>query len=222
MSKQTVVEHFGLKIQRRKYSLKLNREEFAPITTRPSLPRFDLLIQQGAYTESGDEYTLEWCERYREICLKNYDLNMQYFQQLDRGNYVKEVNGFLNRHKRFREIQDLWECNGKSGYYLMLLDDYKQAYIGKSDDIKRRIQQHWSKIKPLDRVLLPMYNEKSVFSIDFFRALDTTRIFVWERSLTEGVERRLIKDFPANFLCNRIGGDIETLPEAIATINNIK
>ena len=101
----------------------------------------------------------------------------------------------------------------------MLLDDYKQAYIGKSNDIKRRIQQHWSKIKPLDRVLLPMYNEKSVFSIDFFRALDTTRIFVWERSLTEGVERRLIKDFPANFLCNRIGGDTETLSEAIATIN---
>jgi hypothetical protein len=214
MGKQTAVEHFGLKIQRRKYSLKLNREEFALITTKPSLPRFDSLIQQGAYTESGDEYTLEWCERYREICLKNYDLNMQFFQQLDRDNYIKEVNGFLNRHKRFREIQDLWECSGKSGYYLMLLDEYKQAYIGKSNDIKRRIQQHWSKIKPLDRVLLPMYNEKSVFSIDFFRALDTTRIFVWERSLTDGVERRLIKDLPANFLCNRIGGDTETLLEA--------
>ena len=73
---------------------------------------------------------------------------------------------------------------------MMVLDKYKQAYIGKSDNIEQRIRHHWSQNKSFDRTLFPMYAvEKSVFSIDFFRALDTTRIYVWKRGLWDGIER---------------------------------
>ena len=213
--------HFNLKIQKRKYSFKLTREEFAPITTLASLPKFDRLIMENAYADdSGREYTLEWCEKYRELCLENYDLNMKYFQSLDENEFDSELTNFLSRHNRFKQIFDLNDVDGVYGYYIMVLDEYKQAYIGKAVDIKRRIRQHWNKTKPLDRTLCPMYNvSNSVFSIDFFRPLDTTRIYVWKKKPSYGIESKLVKDFPSKFLCNRIGGDIVTSIEALATMN---
>ena len=59
----------------------------------------------------------------------------------------------------------------------------------------------------------------SCFSIDFFRALDTTRIFAWERDLSDGVEKNLIAVFPERYRTNRIGGDISSGIEALATLN---
>ena len=102
----------------------------------------------------------------------------------------------------------------------MVLDEYKQVYIGKTTDIRKRIMQHWSRIKPFDRTLFPMYAyEKSGFSIDFFRALDTTRIFVWKKHIVEGLEEELIGNFPKSFCTNRIGGDVSN---AIAILGKIK
>lgn len=80
---------------------------------------------------------------------------------------------------------------------MMILDEYKLVYIGKSDNIKKRIQQHWSATKSFDCTLFPMYAvTTSCFSIDFFRALDTTRILIWERNLSDMVEQKLIDDLP--------------------------
>ena len=105
-------------------------------------------------------------------------------------------------------------------YKRQVLDRYKQVYIGKSNNVKRRIQQHWSNTKAFDRTLLPIYAvDTSIFSIDFFRALDTTRIFIWENELQDGLERELIEDFPQQYRTNRIGGDISTYIEAILTRN---
>lgn len=64
-----------------------------------------------------------------------------------------------------------------------------------------------------------MYNVKSCFSIDFFRALDTTRIYVWKREVEDGVEAELISNFPKDYCTNRIGGDIVNGIESIATLN---
>ena len=177
--------------------------------------------KENAYAdESGREYTLEWCKKYRELCLENYDLNMKYFQSLDKDEFDHELTSFLSKHNRFKQIFDLNDVDEVYGYYIMVLDEYKQVYIGKSLDIKCRIRQHWNKTKPLDRTLLPMYNVSgSTFSIDFFRPLDTTRIYVWKKKVSDGIEARLVKDFPSKFLCNRIGGDIETAIEAAATMN---
>ena len=213
--------HFNVKIQKRKYSFNISREEFATISTKPSLHMFDRLKKENPYTdESGSEYNIEWCKKYRELCLKNFDINMKFFEGLDKDEFNFELTSFLHRHNRFKQIFDLNDVDDVYGYYIMVLDDYKQVYIGKADDIKRRIRQHWSNTKPFDRTLFPMYNvEKSVFSIDFFRALDTTRIYVWKKQLSDGLEAKLVKDFPPKFLCNRIGGDVITGIEALATMN---
>ncbi|MBQ7040122.1 MAG: GIY-YIG nuclease family protein, partial [Clostridia bacterium] len=109
---------------------------------------------------------------------------------------------------------------GVEGYYIMVLDEYKQIYIGKTENIKRRIMQHWSKTKQFDRTLFPMYAyKKSCFSIDFIRALDTTRIYGWKRKLLEGLEDKLIRQFPKQFCTNRIGGDVTNGIQALATMN---
>lgn len=215
------MEHFGVKLIKRKYSLYMNREEFALIDTKPSLPMFKYLLQMSVYTDDTyTEYKKEWCEEYRKLCLQNYDLNMKYFSLLDSSDFNNAITIFNKTHSGFKKINNLFDFDGASGYYIMILDMYKQAYIGKSNNIKRRIQQHWSCTKSFDRTLQPMYAVKtSCFSIDFFRALDTTRIYVWERSLSEEVERKLIDDFPKIYLTNRIGGDITSGIEALLTLN---
>jgi hypothetical protein len=40
---------------------------------------------------------------------------------------------------------------------------------------------------------------------------------VWRRNLENGLEKKLIEDFPITFRCNRIGGDVTTCIEAIET-----
>ena len=212
------MKHFGVNIRAKKYSLRLNRDEFALIDMVPSLPRFKSLVDRNAY--DGDLYRLEWCKEYRELCLQNFDLNMKYFNILNKECFEKEVMDFLSRHPNFKEVTNLNDYIEIPGYYMMILDTYKQVYIGKSNNIKRRIMQHWSKVKKFDRTLFPMYAvTASCFSIDFFRALDTTRIYAWNTELNEGLESELVADFPQVYCTNRIGGDVSNGIEAILTQN---
>ncbi len=215
------MEHFGIKLTSRGKAFKLTREDFALINTKPSLGPFKSLFEKHAYVdESGTLYREEWCNEYRELCLKNYDLHMKYFSLLDKERFHVVLQHFLEEYSGFEEIFDLNEYSNIEGYYVMVLDEYKQVYIGKTNNIKKRIMQHWSKTKQFDRTLLPMYAyETSCFSIDFFRAVDTTRLFVWKHELSNGIEEDLIRSFPARFCTNRIGGDITNAIQGIATTN---
>lgn len=216
-----MMEHFGVRLINRGKSFNLVRDEFALIGTKPSLPYFESLAEKNAYAdERGSAYSETWCAQYREICLQNYDLNMEYFSKLDKIAFGEALTSFLSQYKRFVEVSNLNDFAGVEGFYIMVLDEYKQVYIGKTEDIKKRIMHHWSKTKPFDRTLFPMYAwSTSTFSIDFFRALDTTRIYAWKKKITNGVEAELIRTFPAEFRTNRIGGDITTALQAIITLN---
>lgn len=219
------MEHFGIKLINRGKSFEINREEFAIPNSYPSLPYMPSLAEKGYYDidDDGFCYTDEWCKEYQDLCLKNFDLNMDYFSSLDSTEFNNALNSYLSLYKRFIEVENLNDLERVEGYYIMVLDKYKQIYIGKSTDIKKRIRQHWTKTKPFDRILFPMNAWKtSVISIDSFRILDTTRIFIWKKKISDGVERRLIKDFPAKFRTNRIGGDVNTGLEALATMNGRK
>ena len=216
------MEHFGVKLTSRGKEFKLTRDEFALIDTKPSLCFMQSLADRNAYTDKfGTSYREEWCKEYREICLKNYDLNMQYFSMLDEEKFNRTLESFLGQYEGFQEVFDLKEYAQVEGYYIMVFDEYKQVYIGKTDNIKKRIMQHWSKSKQFDRTLLPMYDyKKSCFSVDFFRALDTTRIFVWKKHVSTGIENELISKYPKQFCTNRIGGDITNAIIALGTINS--
>ncbi|WP_405168315.1 GIY-YIG nuclease family protein [Paenibacillus sp. FSL H3-0286] len=196
--------HFAVKVLEGKRGLKLTRENYAVVSNKNSLGHFSADIYAD---EEGRCYSDEWCKKHLEDCLKNYDLNMECFSLLNHDEFNNEIENFLNKNKLFMEVLDLNLHDGKSGYYMMVLDEYCQLYIGTTNDIKRRIKQHWSKIKPFDRLLFPMGSvDASILSIDSFRAFDTTRIFAYTSNETYSSEDSFINQFSAEFVCNRLDG----------------
>lgn len=87
----------------------------------------------------------------------------------------------------------------------MVLDEYCQVYVGTSKDLKKRVMAHWSKTKPFDRLIFGTI-ETSILSIDSFRALDTTRIFVATNDHTYLKENVYINSFDQKYVLNRTAG----------------
>lgn len=197
--------HFGVRVHEGKYGLRLTRENYAVVSNKSSFSiKFSADIYDDVY---GRTYTDVWCKQQLADCLENFDLNMQYFSLIDKDKFNGEINTLLHQNRRFIEVTDLNLYAEKSGYYIMVVDDYCQLYVGTSKDIKLRIQQHWRAKKPFDRLLFPMGSvDTSVLSIDSFRALDTTRIYAYVTSGTYNIEDDYIKQFSEEFICNRMAG----------------
>ena len=106
-------------------------------------------------------------------------------KKINKPNTQKKV---IKSNKKVRQIFDLNDCKEMCGIYVLVLDEYKQVYIGQAKDIKKRVMQHWSKQKPFDRLIFGGVNN-SVLSIDCFGALDTTRIFVLETTSLDSASR---------------------------------
>lgn len=224
MSKNTI-KHFGVIVQQSKYGFKLERSKYAEISKMSSF-KSRLMGLEGSYEdEEGRYYTDEWCTAYREKCLKNFDLNMKLFESLDHDIFNKEIDDFLEKHKQFQIVEDLTFFDKIPGYYMMVIDEYSQVYIGTSQDIKKRIQQHWSKIKPFDRLLFPISAvDSSVLSIDCFRALDTSRVYAYPTSDLYEKENDYINYFSSEFNSNRVCGGIllNDPSEALKMLASIK
>ena len=165
-------------------------------------------------------HTDEWCEKQIIKALENFDLNMEFFEMLDNEKFNNEILSFLNQHKEFVEVKDLNDYSRISGIYIMVLDKYKQIYIGMTEKgLKERIKEHWARKMPLDRLLFGgVYDSK--ISIDSFRYLDTTRIFVYpckeKKKLLLNELKFTDTVFSQEFLCNRCSGGGETWLEAVA------
>ena len=152
-------------------------------------------------------YSDRWCEKHRSECLKNYDLNIKFFEKLKKEKLQSQLNKLLRKSRKVKEIFSLEECVHKSGIYIMVLDEYKQMYIGTSKNIKKRIQQHWSKTKEFDRLIFGR-TESSVLSIDSFGPLDTTRIFIYETWNSFKAEQEFVELVNPDYLLNRTAGGI--------------
>ena len=208
------VEHFGVRAFDKKYGLKLTREKYALIKKKSSLPYFKSM-KENYEDEAGKFYKDEWCISYQKLCLENFDLNMLFFQSLDNTKFKAEINAVVDKYS-LKPVEDLKQYDYCGGYYLMVLDEYNQVYVGYSTNIRKRIQQHWSASKSLDRLLFPMYKVKSSrLSIDSFRPLDTTRLYAIKRRHSKKFEDTLIKSFSDDFVINRINGGF---PESIFSI----
>lgn len=202
------MEHFGVKVREGKYGLEICRDKYAIISNKNSLHKFPSMEYAYADTE-GKTYTDEWCKLHRENCLKNFDLNMKFYSSLNHEEFNEEIAKFLKTHKYFAEVSDLNKYDGISGYYIMILDKYCQIYIGTSNDIKKRIQQHWTKIQEFDRLIFPIDAvNTSVLTIDSFRALDTTRILACKTESIYECEDAYINAFSPKFITNRIQGGL--------------
>lgn len=155
----------------------------------------------------GNTYKDAWCqELYKDIML-NYEFNIAYLNQLSRISFKRGVTKFVKNNPEFIEIKDLNLYHNKSGYYILIVDDYKQLYIGKASELTTRIRQHWNARKDFDRLLYPFGAVMtSKISIDSFRALDTTRIFIYQTDDISADEEVYINQFDKKYVLNRIKG----------------
>lgn len=197
--------HFGVSLRDRPDGLVLTRENYVRIS------------KDNTITAVAEPYSDAWCKKQEIAAYANFDLNMRYFASLDRDEFSKVIEKFLKKQKRFVAVTDLNVYEGVEGYYIMVLDQYCQVYIGTSNNIKRRILQHWSKVMPFDRLVFGSI-DTSRLSINSFRALDTTRLYAFRTSNLFKVEEKIIGLIPEKFICNRtIGGFLQGgLQEAIA------
>lgn len=196
------IEYFGVKVLERTLGLKLSK---------------DNLVDRRIFKDlDEDKVRNETIEKMYKKVYKNYDNNMRYFQSLSKEEFNLKLNNFLNENKQFKEITNLNSVDKKSGYYMMVLDEYFQVYIGTSSNIKGRIQGHWAMQMHLDRMIFGSVDD-SKLSINSFRAFDTKRIYVYLTSKTFDYEDRFINKFDDKYLLNRTaGGLLEGLDEAIA------
>ncbi|TFB86878.1 GIY-YIG nuclease family protein [Cryobacterium algoricola] len=161
-----------------------------------------------SWAYEDDDHTLlsdEFCARQREQALDNFDLNMAFFAHIPPADFENSLHEIVRKNKGLRPVSDLRALDGEEGVYVMVLDEYRQAYIGQSVDMRTRIKKHWTGTKSFDRLLWGNPDE-SVLSIDSFRSLDTTRIFAARTSRRDQLEARVVKMFPADYTVNRIGG----------------
>lgn len=210
-------EHFGLKVRgSRELGLRMTRETYARINKRSSLaPWFrekdselwDVLDER--YEDAQHRvYTDEWCAALQADALENFDLNMAHFASLDRDELEQALQLAVKSQRGMVEVTDLTQWDGVRGLYVMVLDEYRQAYVGATNHpggITARIKQHWAGTKSLDRLVWGD-PETSIISIDSFRALDTTRIFAAKTTRSFDGENPLLDRFPQKFMLNRIVG----------------
>lgn len=197
-----MVKYFGVNIRDKVDGLKLTKDNYIKVNPKSTF------IKGKIYTEL--EINKKVADR-----LYNYDLNMNYFSSLGKDDFNEELKNFASNNETFIEITDLAPLSRVSGYYVMVLEEYKQVYIGSSQDIRVRILSHWSKQKEFDRLIFGR-KEDSILSIDSFRAYDTTRIFVYPTDNYIKLENDFINAFSKEFVLNRTsGGVLLDLTEAI-------
>lgn len=197
------INHFGIRVMKKNTGIKLTRENYIEriVFKSPRSKRY--------FTDSITEV-------HRERSLTNFDMNMKYFKALSSADFNEVLESFLMKNKSFEEIHDLNTVDRKPGYYIMVLDEYSQAYIGTGENIKWRIQQHWSMQMYFDRLIFGKV-ANSILSINSFRALDTTRIYAYITSDTFDRENNYIEQFGHRYLLNRTrGGRLDGLWEAIS------
>lgn len=210
------IQHFGVWIKKNEKN-KISRSNYAVIDKKSSTWSPGIGELRRSCYKTIDErkkvyddedckiYSDAYCKEWQEKCLVNFDMNMAFFKSLSKEDFEEAVQKLVTSKRKIKQILDLNECKELCGIYVMVLDEYKQVYIGQAQDVKKRILQHWNKRKPFDRLIFGNVNN-SVLSIDSFGALDTTRIFVLETGSLESAERFLVNKMPSHFKLNRIGG----------------
>ena len=167
-------------------------------------------INKECYLAAKPEHMPGWTEEHYSMQIQraslNYDMNMQFFETLDAAHFTSHIEKQIKKFK-MKECFDLNILDGVEGLYMLVLDAYKQAYIGISGNIKKRILSHWRSWKSLERLIFGDICN-SVLSIDSFGPLDTTRIFYIESASTYTLENRVLKAFDPVYILNRTAGGI--------------
>jgi len=224
-----VLTHFGERVRVGRYGYRLTRELYAQPNSTPSAPLRRDMVSPKMWEQLGriyeddahTRYTEAWVTDQRAGALENFDRNMAFFSRLDQAAFDDSMTELLARQRGLREIDDLRPFDGVAGLYVMILGAYRQAYVGQSSDIRKRIRAHWNGTKSFDRLLWGS-PQTSILSIDSFRPLDTTRILVARTSNGFALEEKIVRALPPDFLLNRVPGGELTGLRALWAVADLK
>lgn len=155
---EPALTHFGERVLPGKYGLRLTRDQYALVNKKPSTYFTRDMFSEASWAAMAWAYedeehrvlTDEYCEQQRAAALENFDLNLAFFARISTDRFESEFEALTRRNKSLREITDLRELDRTQGIYVMVLDQYKQAYIGQAADIRKRVRKHWIGVKPFD------------------------------------------------------------------------
>lgn len=213
------IEHFGENLRGSMFGHRMTRALYGyPSRVPHQRPKRDRLgedlwkatawaYRDEEHTRHSDAYLLV----QRDKALVNFDLSMRYFASLEADEFEVALQRVLAKGRTFKPVQSLPDWDGVAGAYVMVFDEYRQFYVGQSDDIRKRIKQHWSTRKSFDRLI---YGTKydSILPVDELRALDTTRIYAARSSNPFAVEQRAENAADQRFCLNRmVGGEASPL-----------
>lgn len=110
--------------------------------------------------------------------------------------FRKWLESFIEENTCFSRVEDLKEWKNINGIYMLVLEKYKHVYIGQSNNIKKRIQQHWRSDNYMS------------CGIDAFRAYDTTEIYAFRTKVndTDHEEYELLNKIPPEYRMNYMSG----------------
>ena len=210
------IEHFGTRVKSYPEGNKLTRDNF--VSEQNKTKGFENWYTEDALENHMDELM----KPYIANAMLSYDINMRYLDALDRKCFEGALK-LLRVHFQMKEVTNLKDYGGIPGVYVMVFDEHKQFYIGKSKDITKRIYTHWTHFPEIWRLVFGDVC-KSLLPIDSFRALDTTRIYFKRCYIPEYTKRpvdeflyRLENEFTqyvvdmklGKYMTNRLmGGDV--------------
>lgn len=206
-------EHFGEQLRGPQIGHKMIRDLYAfPSRSQKRKPNradfSDKAWEDDAWRYRDEEHTrhsdgyLLW---QRDKALRSFDLSMRYFESLDADEFETALVHVLAKGRTFKPVESLPDWDGVEGAYVMVFDDYKQFYIGQSNNVRKRIKQHWGGRKSFDRLIYGgVYN--SIFPVDELRALDNTRVYAARSNNPYAPEERAEKAADQRFCLNRMTG----------------
>lgn len=236
------VEHFGLLVSSPKYGLYLTRNNYVMgsnktthgkdeekfiakkerylelidneelrLQVQNDINKMKQINSKRDYNRETHIYNEAFIQSQTKDALTNFDINMSYYESLPRNEFNEALNTFLAVNKQFKEVTSIKDWENVHGHYMLILDNYKRCYIGMTNNIAKRIKEHWSKQMQLDRLINGSV-QKSILSINSFRALDTTRIFAqsYEDYSSSETEFSLVESFDSRFVQNRTFGGIKS------------
>lgn len=141
----------------------------------------------------------------RDRALRNLDLSLAYFDTLDAADFETALDAVLAKGRSLKPVEDLDAWEGVEGVYVMVFDRFKQTYIGQSNNVRKRIRQHWIGRKSFDRLVYGTPYD-SILPVDELRALDTTRLYAARSRNRDALEERLERAADTRFTLNRTAG----------------
>lgn len=180
--------HFGIRLENDKVKKNITRNNY--------------------YSRDKEDKDVKPTELAINNSLRNFDLNINYFHDLNEEDFLNNLKKYVMNNNMFEKVDDLSKYNKDQGIYILVLEKYKQIYIGQTTrNLRDRIVRHWRNELPL---LKTPFIRSGILPIDCFGALDTSMIYVYKSSNQDEIdqlESDLIENFPLNFIMNKtIGG----------------